>query len=77
MRVKNLVILLLALFVSSCSVFKSSKQIDMTPFSDNAGILFSEAVKISRPFQWKYLKEYTFVPEYQFVLKQAQTQSNK
>ncbi len=71
MKVKIFITILLALIVSGCSVFKSSKKIDMTPFSDNAGILFSEAVKISRPFQWKHLKEYTFVPEFQFILKRA------
>ncbi|MCK4823882.1 hypothetical protein KA005_49470 [bacterium] len=71
MRVQIFIPVLMALMVSGCSVFKSSKKIDMTPFSDNAGILFSEAVKISRPFQWKYLKEYTFVPEFQFILKRA------
>ena len=50
MRIKILFTVSLALIVSGCSVFKSSKQIDMTPFSDNAGTLFSEAVKVSRPF---------------------------
>jgi len=72
MRVKIYITVLLALIVSGCSVFKSSKQMDMTPFSDNAGTLFSEAVKVSRPFQWKHLKEYTSVPEYQYVLKRAE-----
>ncbi|NOQ97449.1 MAG: hypothetical protein GQ561_04720, partial [Calditrichae bacterium] len=71
MRVKIFITIFLALMISGCSVFKSSKTMDMTPFSDNAGILFSEAVKISRPFQWKHLKEYTFVPEFQFILKRA------
>jgi len=71
MRVKIVITILLALMISGCSVFKSSKTMDMTPFSDNAGILLSEAVKISRPFQWKHLKEYTFVPEFQFILKRA------
>jgi hypothetical protein len=72
MRVQIFIPVLLALIVSGCSVFKSSKQIDMSPFSDNAGTLFSEAVKVSHPFQWKYLKEYTSVPEYQFILKRAE-----
>ena len=72
MRVQIFIPVLLALIVSGCSVFKSSKQIDMTPFSDNAGTLFSQAVKVSHPFQWKYLKEYTDVSEYQFILKRAQ-----
>ena len=72
MRIKILIILSLAIIVSGCSVFKSSKQIDMTPFSDNAGTLFGEAVMVSRPFQWKHLKEYTSVPEFQIILKRAQ-----
>ena len=72
MRGKIFITILLALMVSGCSVFKSSKQMDMAPFSDNAGILFSEAAKVSRPFQWKYLHEYTSVPEFQIILKRAQ-----
>jgi archaellum component FlaC len=72
MKMKIYITVLVALIVSGCSVFKSSKTIDMTPFSDNAGILFSEAVKVSRPFQWKHLKQYTFIPEYRLVIEQAQ-----
>jgi len=34
----------------------------MAPFSENAGILFGEASKISLPFKWKHLKPYTNVP---------------
>jgi hypothetical protein len=60
-------ILLFTMLVSSCSIFQSSRKIDMSPFSDNAGTLFSEAVKISRPFQWKHLKPYTSVPEFQHL----------
>jgi hypothetical protein len=37
---------------------------DMEPFSDNAGILFNEAVKVSRPFQFKNLALYTDTEEY-------------
>jgi len=36
----------------------------MEPFSDNAETMFGEAVKISRPFQWKYLKPYLSIPEF-------------
>jgi hypothetical protein len=71
MRVQKFIPVLLAIVVSSCSVFKSSKQMDMSPFSDNAGTLFSEAAMVSRPFQWKYLQEYTSVPEFQSILKRA------
>jgi hypothetical protein len=44
----------------------------MAPFSDNAGTLFSEATKVSRPFQWKHLKPYTRIDEFQNVVKTAQ-----
>ncbi len=63
---KATIILLSIMFlISGCSVFQSSRKIDMTPFSDNAGTLFSEAIKISRPFQWKHLKPYLDIPEFQ------------
>lgn len=42
----------------------SPVQLDMAPFSENAGILFGEATKISRPFKWKQLKPYINVPEF-------------
>ena len=71
MKVKILITLSLALIVSSCSVFKSSRQIDMSPFSDNASTMFGEAVKISRPFQWKHLKAYTSIPEFQELVKRS------
>jgi len=44
----------------------------MAPFSDNAGTLFSEATKVSRPFQWKHLKPYIGIEEFQSVVKSAQ-----
>ena len=72
MKIKMLITVSSALIVSGCSVFKSSRQIDMTPFSDNAGTMFSEAVKISRPFQWKYFKPTASVPEFRQMLQQAQ-----
>jgi len=37
----------------------------MSPFADNTATMFSEATKISRPFQWKYCKPYTSIPEAQ------------
>jgi hypothetical protein len=59
-------ILLLSVFVlSSCSAFKSSRKFDMSPFADNTATMFSEAIKISQPFQWKYCKPYTSIPEAQ------------
>jgi hypothetical protein len=43
-----------AILLSGCSAFESSKRMDMSPFSENAGILFVEAAKVSRPFNWNY-----------------------
>jgi hypothetical protein len=43
----------------------------MAPFSDNAGTLFSEATKVSRPFQWKHLKPYIKIEEFQSVIRMA------
>ena len=57
---RQLLLVMIGIFIfSGCSWFQSSRKIDLNPFSDNAGTLFGEAVKISRPFQWKYLKIYT------------------
>jgi len=54
--------------LSGCSTFKGSREIDMAPFSDNTRILFGEAVIVSRPFQWKYLKPYSAIPEYDAIV---------
>ena len=45
-------------FSSGCTVFKGSREIDPAPFSDNTTIMFGNAVTVSRPFQFKYLKAY-------------------
>ena len=67
----SFIIGLSALFLSSCSIFQSSKKLDMAPFSENAGILFGEAAKISRPFMWKHLKTYTNIPEFKRLQENA------
>jgi len=54
----------LMFLITGCSVFQGSRKINMSPFSDNAETMFGEAVKISRPFQWKHLKTYTSIPEF-------------
>ena len=65
---KIIILIVFSLIVfQSCSVFKKSTKINIEPFSDNAGILFNEAVKISRPFQFKNLEIYTDVPEYKTI----------
>ena len=69
---KTTIILLSLMFlITGCSVFQSSRKIDMTPFSENAGVLFSEATKISRPFQWKHLKPYITIPEFKYLNERA------
>lgn len=59
------------LFIAGCTAFKSSRTIDMTPFSENASTMFSEATKISRPFQWKHLNPYTSIPEFQAIYRRS------
>jgi hypothetical protein len=72
---RNLIIIVgvSILFTSfmSCSWFGSSRKINMTPFSDNAGTMFGEAAKIGSQFKWKRLKRYTKLPEFQSVRKEA------
>jgi hypothetical protein len=65
-------VILLSVFVlSGCSAFKSSRKFDMSPFADNTATMFSEATKISQPFQWKYCKPYTSIPEAQQFATEA------
>jgi hypothetical protein len=65
------VMTLLVFMLSSCSTFRSARRINMEPFSENANTLFSEATKVSRPFQWDYLKPYLYIPELQDVGREA------
>jgi hypothetical protein len=63
---------LLAISVlSGCSTFKSSRRLDLAPFSENSGVMFSDAAKVSRPFQYNYLRPYLDAPEMAFVLKRT------
>lgn len=64
-------LLLGALVLSSCSAFRGSRKMDMSPFSENTQTLFGEALKIERPFQFKYLKTYREVAEYRDMLAKA------
>ena len=65
MKTKNILLyLMIPLLLGSCSAFKSTTEMDMEPFSDNAGILFNEAVKVSRPFQFKNLALYADTEQY-------------
>lgn len=60
-----LLFLFLTIFFTGCSMFQGKRGINMQPFSDNAGILFGEAVKISRPYQFKSLVTYTDNEQFQ------------
>ena len=51
------------LFFCSCSTFQSTRKMDMSPFSQNSVTMFSEAAKISVPFQFKELNRYQNLPE--------------
>jgi hypothetical protein len=51
--------------LSGCSSFKGSRRMDMAPFSENTGVMFAEAAKVSRPFQFKNLRPYVALPEFQ------------
>ena len=66
-----IIFLSLMFLITSCGVFWKTLKIDLTPFSENAGTLFGEATKISRPFQWKHLKQYLTIPEFEFLAKRA------
>lgn len=52
-----------SLILCSCSAFESSRKMDMTPFSQNATTMYTEAVKISSPFPFKELKKYLDIPQ--------------
>ncbi len=47
---------------TGCSVFQSSRAIDMAPFAENTQLMFAEAAKVSRPVRWNELKEYYSLP---------------
>jgi hypothetical protein len=50
------------MFQTGCSVFQSSRAIDMAPFAENTQLMFAEAAKVSRPVRWSELKEYYSLP---------------
>jgi hypothetical protein len=61
--IRGTVLLISGLLFTSCSVFQSTREMDMSPFSQNAITMFAEAAKISAPFQWIHLKRYYDIPE--------------
>ena len=68
---KYVLFLLLTLIISGCSVFKSSRRMDMGPFAENTRTLFAEAIKIERPFPWKLNKKMTEITEYREAATKA------
>ena len=69
-KIRILLVFSLIIF-QSCSVFKGSVKMNMQPFSDNTAVLFNEAVKVSRPFQFKNLSTYTDVEEYYTIKEKS------
>ncbi len=63
--------LLITLTLTGCSVFQSTRRMDMSPFAENTSMFFAEAIKIERPFEYKNLKDYTTIPELQKIRKIA------
>jgi hypothetical protein len=59
------------ILLSGCSTFKGSRKMSMAPFAENTGVMFAEAAKVSRPFQFKSLRPYTALPEFQQGRQQA------
>ena len=60
-----LIALLGTVLLSGCSTFKGSRKMNIAPFSENTGVLFAEAAKVARPFQFKNLRSYTTLPAFQ------------
>jgi hypothetical protein len=60
------------ILLGSCSAFQKSVDIDMQPFSDNTTILFQEAAKVDRPFQFQSLTTYKDIDKYQELKIRAQ-----
>jgi hypothetical protein len=65
--IKSTLLIALVILTESCAIFKGRVEIDMQTFSDNTNILFNEAVKVSRPFQFKTLSIYTNIEEYEKI----------
>ena len=68
MRILSLVLFFSA-FLTSCSVFQSSRKMDMSPFAENTRMFFAEAIKIESRYPYKNLLPYSTIPEIQKVQK--------
>jgi hypothetical protein len=58
-------LLALAAATSGCSVFSSSRRLDMGPFGENTIQMVGEMQKFQRPAPWVYLKKYQAHPKVQ------------
>lgn len=70
----SILILLSALgliLLQSCSAFKKTVELDMQPFSDNTTVMFQEAAKVDRPFQFKALAAYKDVAKFTELKEEA------
>ncbi len=67
-----LVVSLAIVALCGCSAFRGSRKMDMSPFAENTGILFAEAAKVSRPFEFKTLRPYASAPEFDEAKVQAE-----
>ncbi len=63
---------LFSLYLTGCSAFQSTRQIDMNPFAENTATMFAEAAKVGRPVKLNYLKPYFAIPEIQQMRAMAQ-----
>ncbi|WP_143525178.1 hypothetical protein [Labilibacter marinus] len=70
-KFKTIVVFVFLILTQSCAVFKGRQELDMQPFSDNTNVLFNEAMKISRPFQFKSLSTYTDITAYTSIKQKS------
>jgi len=61
--VLTLTLLALAFASAGCSVFSSSKGLDLRPFGENTVQMVGEMQKFQRPAPWVYLKKYSGHPK--------------
>ncbi len=71
MKFKGVIIIASLMLFESCAIFKGRQELDMQPFSDNTTVLFNEAMKISRPFQFKNLSTYRDMPSYTSIKQKS------
>lgn len=60
------------IITQSCSLFKEKVEFDMQPFSDNTTVLFQEAAKVDRPYQFKSLATFVDIEKYAELKQKAE-----